>query len=192
MKRFPLFPLLATAAAMTLSACGPSITVKANHDPNAAFSTFKTYAWATGSRLNLVNPHPNEPAIERAVHELVDRELTKKGYTKTTPGSADFLVGYAGTTDRRIQTQTVDTYYGYQSNPRDARRYPWGGGTETEAYLKQYNEGTLVIDISTPKSKKLIWRSSAQTALLKNPSPERTSQRLDEAIRKILAGFPPK
>ena len=190
MKRFPLFPLLAVA--LTLSACGPTMTVETNHDPQTAFSTFKTYAWAAGSRLNLVNPHPEEPALERAIHELVDQELARKGYTKTTPGSADFLVGYAGTTGRRIDSHTVDTYYGYQSDPRKAYRYPWGGSTETEAYIKQYDEGTLVIDISMPKTKKLVWRGSVRTALTKNPSPARTSQRLAEAVRKILSGFPPK
>jgi len=191
MKRFPLLTLLA-GAAMVLGSCAPSIDVTTNYDPKAAFSTFKTYAWASGNRLNLVNPLPDDPAIERAIHDVVERELAKKGYTKTTPQNADFLVGYAGTTNRMLKSQTVDAYYGYQSDPTKAHRYTWGGSPEKEAYLDQYDEGSLILDASTNKPRKLVWRGYAQTALLKNPSEERTRQRIELAVRKILAKFPPK
>lgn len=191
MNPFPALQLAAALAALTLTACGPAFEVAHNHDANASFNTLKTYAWASGSRLNIADPTPNEPAIERAIVTAVDKELARKGYTQTSADSADFLVGYAGTTNRRIQTHTVDTYYGYRDDPTNPYRRPWGS-PENQVYASQYDEGTLIIDVSTAKSKHLIWRGHATTALLKDPTPERSRQRINEAVRKILAGFPPE
>jgi hypothetical protein len=62
----------------------------------------------------------------------------------------------------------------------------------TTTYVRQYEEGTLVLDIVNAKSNQLMWRGSAQAEINRQLKPEEREKRLQEAIGKILAQFPPK
>ena len=42
------------------------------------------------------------------------------------------------------------------------------------------------------KTKKLLWRSVAKTTLLKDPTPQQSAQRISNAVRDMLSGFPPQ
>jgi len=192
MKTACLLPLL--TAILACSACGPAIDISNSFDSNADFTALKSYAWASGSRLNLVEPSDNDAAIEAAIQAAVDRELAAKGYTKTSSGSADFLVGYAGASNKSLRSQTVNRHYGYDpyfADPAAPASAPGGAGRR-DLYLQEFSVGSLVIDISNRKSKKLVWRGVAKTTLLKDPTPARSQQRINEAVREMLSGFPPQ
>lgn len=192
MKTAYLLPLI--AAIFACSACGPAIDVSNSFDSTTNFTALKSYAWASGSRLNLINPSANDSAIEAGIQSSVDRELAAKGYTKTSAGSADFLVGYAGVTNNSLQSQTVNRYYGYQEYRAsdDLPASTPGGAGRQNLYLQKLSEGSLILDVSDRKSKKLLWRGVAKTTLLKDPTPQKSQQRIDQAVRKMLSGFPPK
>jgi hypothetical protein len=70
--------------------------------------------------------------------------------------------------------------------------YPFFYGPPSrDVIITEYEQGTLVLDIVERRSKKLVWRGTARATLLENPTPERSTARINEAVRKILAGFPP-
>ena len=56
----------------------------------------------------------------------------------------------------------------------------------------QAGEGTLIIDMIDASTKQLVWRGSATGVLDENPSPEKVTQNVNNAVAAILAQYPPK
>jgi hypothetical protein len=52
--------------------------------------------------------------------------------------------------------------------------------------------GAPVIDVIDATSRQLVWRGSGSRAVSRNPTPEQTTAVIDEAVRSILAQFPPQ
>lgn len=192
MKLF--LPISLLAAVFAFVSCAPSIDVTHTAAPNASFAGLKSFAWASGSRLNLIEPSADDAATEARIRAAIERELVAKGYTRGDASKADFLVGFAGVTNRGLKAQTVNEYYGYQRY-RPSEGLPAstpGGAGRIELYQKQFTEGSLIVDVSERKTKDLLWRGVAKTTLLEDPTPERSQRRINSAVSKILAGFPPQ
>jgi hypothetical protein len=187
-------PISLLTAVLTFVGCAPSIDVTHSTAPNASFSGLQTYAWASGSRLNLIEPSVDDAAIEARIRAAIERELGAKGYTRSDASKADFIVGFAGVTSRGLKAQTVNEYYGYQRY-RPSERLPAstpGGSGRVDLYMNHYTAGSLIVDISERKTKDLLWRGVAKTTLLDDPTPEQSQRRINSAVSKILAGFPPQ
>ncbi|MCE9666580.1 DUF4136 domain-containing protein [Myxococcus stipitatus] len=185
-----LAPLL---LASMFAACS-TIDVKTNYDPGAVqqLDSFKTYAWLpppTGGDKNVYNP-----IIGAEVQKATDQALQSRGYQKVSPESnPDFLVGWHGAINQKLEADTVNNYYGY---PYDPAWDPFFAGpvgmTVPETYVREYEEGTLLLDIVDASSKKLVWRGRAKSELKENASPEDQQKRISKAVSKMLADFPPK
>ncbi len=82
----------------------------------------------------------------------------------------------------------MDAFYGY----------PWGPfygpsvAAVPETYVREYEEGSLILDVVDAKAKQLVWRGTAEAELSDNPSASDTRQRIDEAVGQVLSRFPPK
>lgn len=57
--------------------------------------------------------------------------------------------------------------------------------------MRQYDEGTLIIDVSDARKKELVWRGVGSGRLRKETTPEQMTQDIDLAVAEILAQFPP-
>ncbi|MEM8955678.1 MAG: DUF4136 domain-containing protein [Verrucomicrobiota bacterium] len=181
------------AASLLISACS-TITVRSDFDPKANFSALRTYAWMPLPPNNTGDPRVDNPLVEKRIMDAIDSQLAAKGFQKTSSGSADFLVGYAVAVNREMRAHVIDNYYAYPYPYYRAGRYgyPWiTAYPQPQVRVYEYDQGTLVIDILNAKDKGLIFRGSAQAALRENPTPTQSSQRINEAVSKILAKFPP-
>jgi hypothetical protein len=58
--------------------------------------------------------------------------------------------------------------------------------------VKQYTEGTLIIDILRPGGEQLVWRGTGTTRIREEKDPEKRTQKVNDAVDKILAQFPPR
>ena len=58
--------------------------------------------------------------------------------------------------------------------------------------MRNYKEGTIVIEIVDFKTNQMIWQGSAAGALSGLNSPEDADEVVPKAVRDILAKFPPK
>ncbi|MEE9271049.1 MAG: DUF4136 domain-containing protein [Candidatus Krumholzibacteria bacterium] len=65
------------------------------------------------------------------------------------------------------------------------------GGYGYGRYVDDYLEGTLVLDIIDPAANEVIWRGWASQALDSDPDPERFRMYVNDAVKEILAEFPP-
>ncbi len=182
-------PLLALAFA----ACS-GIDVNTNYDPSATqkLEGYRTYAWLpqpTGKDDRVYNP-----IVGARVEQTVDRYLLARGYKKVETGAnPDFLIGWHGAIHNALKAETVDDYYGYPwGGPFTDPFYAGGAVTLPETYLREYEQGSLILDVVDPESKQLVWRGTAQAELDENANAEKQQKKLDEAVTDLLKHFPPK
>jgi len=176
----------ALAAAALLAGCS-SLKVNTQFDPNAPYSTYKTYAWLATTPGQEQVAAIRDPAIRVLVIDAIDREMKRKGLVRTTPEqNPDFYVSVIGWGQSKVEV----TNYGYAYG--GAYVYgPWGPSAVAVpvAEVNQYTEGTLVLDFVDAKSKKLVWRGTA-TDSVTDANQVRTV--VDQAAYKLLEAYPPK
>lgn len=179
-----LWPLLT----LTLMACA-GIDTSTDYDPNAVgrLSQYRTYSWLPkpqGKDIRVYND-----VFEARVKQAVDRELQSRGY-RLVEQNPDFKVGWHGAIDEKLDVGTMNAYYGYGWDPWYSPYYV--GAAVPQTYVREYEEGTLILDVVDAGSNKLVWRGTAQAELSTHASAEHRQKRLDEAVNKILKDFPPK
>ncbi|HVG64299.1 MAG TPA: DUF4136 domain-containing protein [Hyalangium sp.] len=178
-----LVPLLT----LTLVACA-GIETSTNYDPNAVgtLSQYRTYAWLPepkGADMRVYND-----IVEARVKQAVDQEMQARGY-RLVDQNPDFKLGWHGAIDQKLDVGTMDTYYGYGWGPWYS---PYYAGTVPHTYVREYEEGTLILDVVDAASNKLVWRGTAQAELSADASAEDRQRKLHDAVNKILEDFPPK
>ncbi len=166
-----------------ISACS-SITVTYDYDPEEDFNSFRAYTWLPEESQNTDTRVAND-LIANRVHSAMESTLAERGYTKND-GSPDFYITYHILTDRKLQARTINNYYGHYG-------YGYGiGMSGSDTYITEYEVGTLVIDIIDTKKKELVWRGNGSSRLSSSPTPEKTTQLINETVSAILEKFPPE
>jgi hypothetical protein len=183
-SRQALVPLML----LLLSACA-GIETRTDYDPGSVerLSGYRTYAWEAAPTAP--NSPIYNPIVEARVQAAVDKQLQAQGYQKVSQ-NPDFRIGWHGAIDQKLDVQTVDHYYGYAWDPWYSPFYMSPSVPETR--VREYQEGTLILDFVDAASKKLVWRGTAQAELRQSASASKRQERLEEAVRGILKDFPPK
>ena len=163
---FVTFMILAHCACSTLS-------VEYNYDSSVNFSGLKTYDWTSESEMMIGDSRVDWKLLHSQVRSAVDRELSSKGFTRQASGNPDFLIAYYGIVGTKVQEVAI--------------RY-----RQPQADYRDYDVGTLVLDIMGPDTRKSIWRGSAQTEIDFSASSQEKKDRINETVRRILEKFPPK
>ena len=180
------WPMLLLA---TLSGCS-TMQISSDHDPSISFAGLKTYNWIPEPQKATGDPRIDDPFIERRIRDAVDNQLAAQGYNKQAAGTPDFLIGYHVALDKKLAVSTMNEYYGTVVGPRWHHSTPRWYGSET--YVYDYDEGSLILDIIEAGTRKLLWRGSARARVDTTASAERKTKRINEAVQRILAQFPPK
>ena len=154
MRSIVWFALASAAASFACS----GIRVTTDYDPSADFSDVRSYAWfdersgVQGDRADVTS------LLDRRVRSAVDAELQRKGIARVDKSAAKVLVSYHLGVETKLDVNTVNTGYGYG-------RYGRYGGISTTTTVREYQEGTLLIDVIDPSSKQLVWRGSGQARI---------------------------
>ncbi|MDH3673038.1 MAG: DUF4136 domain-containing protein [Gammaproteobacteria bacterium] len=172
----------------TLSGCS-TMQISSDYDASTNFAGLKTYNWIPGPQKVSGDPKI-DPFIEKRVRDAVDNQLAAQGYDKRSSGTPDFLVGFHVALEKKLAVSTMNEYYGVVVGPRWHHSTPRWYGSET--YVYDYDEGSLILDIIEAGSRKLIWRGFALARVDTTASAERKTKRINEAVERILAQFPPK
>jgi hypothetical protein len=169
-KHFCLFFILLAFAA----GCA-TVSVNYDYDPDVNFTNLKTFNW-------LPNPKSTtrHGLVLNRVKVAVKRELKSKGIVMVSD-NPDFLIAIHG--DKHSRTTITD--WGY--SPGRYGRY-WGP-RNIDVY--QYEEGTLILDFVDANIKELIWRGTATGIVDPDLSPEKRTEKINNAVMKILDKFPP-
>lgn len=170
-----LISVFATAIIATLLMVGCStISVNQDYDPGYDFSQLKTFGFL---------PIPEDAGIDQLnanrLGDAIKAELISKGYTLSEKADFGIALHFGQQTKTSVQS------YGYSYGGWWGR--PGMGGVD----VSQYNEGTLLIDFIDMKKKELVWRGTGTGVRSQSPSVEERTENINNAIKQILAQFPP-
>jgi hypothetical protein len=149
-----------------------------DYDKNADLSKYKSFQYHA-SKDNASTDNLMDGRIVDALQGM----LKEAGLTEVDSG-ADLAATYHVKTEE--QTSFTTTGMGYGMGAGWGR---WGGGmggmggmaTTTE---QTWTDGTLILDLWDPATKKLVWRGSASQTLKGNP--EKRSKQIDQAFDGML------
>ena len=183
-----VFAARVLGALLVATLCGcASLTVSSDYDPSFDFSDYRTWSWLPGPQGGSEDPRIANELVDDRVRAAVEKQLTARGYELRSTGTPDFRVRYHAAVEDAVDVRMLNRSYGYGPG--------WGGprgGVVTETYARKYEQGTLILDIVDANSEKLVWRGFAQAEVDRSATPEQRRQRIGDAIRQILAGFPPQ
>lgn len=173
-----------------------TIQTNTNYDPNAVqeVAAYRTYTWLPMKEG--ADPAVYNPIIQARVHQAVDHELQSRGYKLAEPGQkADFEIGWHGAINHKVDVDYINSYYGYAWDPWYDPFYgpvAYGGAGVATPVVREYRQGTLILDVVDTGSNKLVWRGTAQAELSENTDANKSQKLINEASHKMLENFPPK
>ena len=171
------------ASALLIQGCA-SISVSSDFDPYADYASYRTYDWMpTESRR--VDLRARDPMVEQRIRDAIERELRAKGLEKVDSPDPDIRIGYLLVLDEGVDSQTL-----YERADPDWR-YRTYGPSATTTRSQMLTTGTLVIDVFDSARKESVWRGVAEGQVREEQDPEKRRARINEAVKKILAGYPP-
>ena len=160
--------------------CAAPVHVEYN---SASYAQWHNYAWQAPKPEAVKNPILDSGILTTRVEAAVSETLKNRGYNQVdNPGQADFLVTYHTAMELRQQPQSgVSFAYG-----------TYGSGFNTlfvaQPGSQQVQEGSLIIDVTDAKTKKLVWRGWITSGLDQS---NYSQQAVNRAVERIFAKFPP-
>ena len=194
MGRGPAFSLWASL--LLVVACtaldGPIVETAVEVDPAMDFSTWRTYAWYPSEESPVGNPRLDSPLTRARLERAIDRTLEERGFERIELGEAepDFYAQVHLSTEQRLEVVELNRGYGNGPYGRGWGGTGWSGSGWGETYGFEYEVGTLVIDFVDTETRRLVWRGHGSRRLADEVEPEEMSERVDAAVREILATFP--
>ena len=193
--------LFSAAAIALLAACAstpptPTVDYKADY----TFSTVKKIAFYDESGMVGGNNPVSLSDMERErIDTALETALRNKGFElldEENAANADLLISWTLILNDRTDVRTYET----PSMGMNVGYSRWGGYnrysmyncwtcTQTEVSVKNYTEGTFIVDMISPELKRSVWRSEIQSRLKGEPSHDQ--DKYNAAAERILADFPP-
>jgi hypothetical protein len=163
------------AALLVLAAALPgcaSVRAQENHDAEAAFASYRTFAQA-GPPVSAANLPGYSSLTAERVQRRIAVALAARGLVPDASGAADLVVSFH-----------------VEGQPRsDVVGGGWTGWGTGDVYTVNYIEATLVIDIRETARDRLVWHGWGTTDLYEDGVREDEVERVVDAI---LDQYPPK
>ena len=172
--------LLAVAVSILLSACASGPTIVANTNPGADFRAFETYNFMQPLGTDRSNG-VRTPFSSRLMASM-EREMAARGLTKSD--DPDILIDFSIFAEDRLDIRQTP------SSMSTVHRTHWNRGWSTwptyQTTVRQYTEGSLLIEIISPSQGILIAEGTATQRI----SDDTLSQeRSDELVSQVMASL---
>ena len=176
-KLVHLFCLLSVVA---IAGCATQPLIRADHDPSADFSRFKTYGFLD----KLGTDEAYTTLLTKYLKEAVSREMERRGYRYAE--QPDLLVNFHAKVKekQRVVRSPAGGYYGY----RWGYYGPWGGYAY-DTYVEEYTEGTLNIDLVDRSDMQMVWEGVA-IGRVTEADYDNLKQAVDGAVAAIFKKYP--
>jgi hypothetical protein len=170
-----------------LFSCSPTVKVTTDYDHAANFGEYRTF---NVYDLKAQEGQVNQLNVDR-VAKAIRAEMTAKGFTEST-SNPDLKVNAVSILKNKTQVTADTNFYGYGGMYRPYGY--WGGGAmmgggSTTFNSYDYVDGSLIIDIVSSKTGKLVWQGIGNAEI--DSKPDNPEEFINGAIKKILEGFPP-
>jgi hypothetical protein len=177
--------LLAAGTAFAVAGGCSNMQISSDYDPGVDFSRLGSYGWLPDPRPPTGDPRLDSSLLDGRIRSAVKAQLAARGYREVSPDQADFLVTYHVALESKLDVDTMYRSYGYG----------WGRGygpVELDTVVREYEQGTLLLDFVDPETRNLIWRGSASAEITPDSTPERRQERVNRAVAGMLERFPPR
>ena len=179
-KALGLVFVLALAATPAMA---QKVTIDYAHDYD--FEAIKTFQYVATEKSDV----KGNDLMDQRVEDMIKKELREGGGTEVQ-SDPDIYVTYHFTSQENTSYNTTSMGYGGYGGYGGG----WGGyggmggmggmGSST-TYATTYTEGTLIIDLYDPETKKLVWRGTGTVTV--KAKPEKQIKQIDNIITKIGA-----
>ena len=174
------FTMLALLSGLAVSVSGKTTI---DFDPSINFSKFKTFAYV-GAVENLVAIEMNPELINIRFHDMVVRELEKKGLHEVNPGqNPDLIVRYWANPETQVDVTVMGNWGPYGPYISSDWAYVYNTVGSTSHHL-----GTLILDLIDPKAKALVWRVYL---VRKMNDPDKDPKKAEDEFTDSFKSFPP-
>ncbi len=173
-KALGLVFVLALAATPAMA---QKVTIDYAHDYD--FEAIKTFQYVATDDSDV----KGNDLMDQRIEDMIKKELREGGATEVQE-NPDIYVTYHFTSKENTSYNTTSMGYGGYGGYYGG----WGGwgmggmGTST-TYATTYTEGTLIIDLYDPETKKLVWRGTG-TVTVKS-KPEKQIKQVEKILTKI-------
>jgi hypothetical protein len=190
-RTLDLIPLL---FALSLGGCVAKYDVRTDSDPAIDFSAYKSFAIPPRTQPDTPDILDNS-LVRKRLEGFFVRELTAHGLAPVAdPSTADLLVRYWVTTEAKTDITTVPSAGPYGYGYGYGSPYPYWGGRWGPMYqdvvVRDYTEGTLVLDLVDRQRNELVWRAYVVGTLSRER--ETVYELVDEALGRAFQDYPPK
>ena len=176
MKRATIL-LMLWIAGSAMAVAGMKVHI--SESPGVDFSTYETYTWKRRTDLHADHPMATGSDLDTWVRRLADDQMSARGFEKAEAEEADLWVNYVTYSSDVLQVEgTTKTVAG---------NVKWIGDPQAHS-MRNYLEGTLIIEIVEAKTGKMLWSGWASDAAA---SQDKLQGKAPKAIKKIFQHFPP-
>ena len=168
-------------AVLLLAAPALAQKIFVDYDRSVDPSKYKTFAWGPTPGPSLKE---DSPLMHSRIKNAIEYHLTEGGLVED-PENPDIYVTYYTDVEDEVRLDTTHMGYGY--GPGWGWSPYWGGGMgmgSSTTTMTKYQRGTLIIALWDAKTKKLVWRASAQAVVKQNP--QKAAKQIDSVINKIV------
>jgi Domain of unknown function (DUF4136) len=184
--------VLLANAAIVIGA--PKVKIRTQADKTFSFKNLRTWDWhADGAgevklmttAMEAEQSKQWHATLDPIITAAVEKELTARGFERK-PGGADIIVNYymltvPGTSSNEMgQFLPSVAEYGLPPIPR------------ATTMLRAFERGSLVLDVTSPSLKSVVWRGIAETEVDRELSDEARKARIEKAIQDIVKKLPAK
>jgi hypothetical protein len=170
---------------LLLTACSSAPKVGTDYDPAFNFASIKSYYLVENN--SSANPDgPGSGLVDQRATRALQAEMQKRGIPAVSADKADIILTFHIVTQDRTKVTSYNNGYAY-------RPYGYGGGyygAGNQIDVRQYTQGTLLVDLIDPKDKRIVWRGQA-SAIVKDRSNEEREALMNSYVEAIFAHMPP-
>lgn len=180
-----------------LAACVPRYDVRTDHDPAIDFAAYKTFGIPPRPKADTPDILDNS-LVRKRLELMFAQHLTQRGLRPVAEHDpADLLVRYWVTTEEKVDIHTVPAAGAFMTpGPYYPYTYPapYMSGRWSPMYqdviVRDYTEGTLVLDLVDRQRDELVWRAYVVGTLSRER--ETVYQLVDEALTRAFEQYPPR
>jgi hypothetical protein len=166
--------------------------VRTDFDPSADFARYHTYYWAGGKDVSGRGSLENS-LVDKRIKDIIGARLSAKGLSEVAEDAKpDLAILYWIGAKDKTSVQTVPS--STMSTRAVWSRYDpyWSGRwgrTYDEVVVRNYTEGTLIVDLIDANTKELAWRAYLVQTVDKDP--QNTAKRVEANAMAAFAQYPP-
>ena len=162
------------------------MSIKQDWDDSLDFSRFKTFALPENQDIAFA------PLNDQLIRNALVADLSANGMKKIESQSeADLTIVYTVVTEQRSSHQTIHTGFSTRHGLRHNNMRIHASTGTSHSIPQTFTIGTLFIAMYQSSDGELVWEGTASDVVSPNRDAQHNEQVINDAIKRILEGFPP-